>query len=82
MPSTRRCGIGLSTLSGAAFDQAYMQAMVDGHRKVAGEFRTEAQSGADAEVKAWAAKTQPTIDSHFKHAETVSHAVHPAGTTP
>lgn len=72
----------LSKLSGAAFDQAYLQAMVDGHRKVAGEFRTETKSGADAEVKAWAAKTQPTIDAHLKHAETVSHSVHLAGTTP
>src|SRR6185503_1782374 len=43
----------LSKLSGAAFDQAYTQAMVDGHRKVAAEFRTETTSGADAEVKAW-----------------------------
>jgi putative membrane protein len=71
----------LSKLSGAAFDQAYMQAMVDGHRKVAAQFRTETQSGSDAEVKAWAAKTLPTIDAHLKHAETMSHSAHPAGNT-
>ena len=71
----------LSKLSGAAFDQAYMQAMVDGHRKVAGQFRSEMQKGSDAEVKAWAAKTLPTIDAHLKHAETVSRAAHPAGHT-
>lgn len=71
----------LSKLSAAAFDQAYMQAMVDGHRKVAGEFRTEIQSGADTEVKAWASKTLPTVEAHFKHAESVGRSVHPAGTT-
>lgn len=71
----------LSKLSGAAFDQAYIRAMVDGHRKVAAEFRTETKSATDAEVKAWAAKTLPTIEAHLKHAETVSGAVHPAGST-
>ena len=71
----------LSKLSGAAFDQAYIQAMVDGHRKVAAEVKTEVQSGSDAEVKAWAAKTQPRVEAHLEHAESVNRAVHPAGTT-
>jgi putative membrane protein len=71
----------LSKLSGAAFDQAYMQAMADGHRKVVAQFRNETQSGSDAEVKAWAAKTLPTVETHLKHAESVSRAVHPAGST-
>jgi putative membrane protein len=71
----------LLKLSGAAFDQAYMQAMVDGHRKVAADVNAEAREGQDAEVKAWAAKTLPTIDAHLKHAQTVSGSVHPAGST-
>ena len=71
----------LSKLSGTGFDQAYMQAMADGHRKVAAQFRTEIQSGSDAEVKAWAAKTLPKVEAHLKHAESVSRAVHPAGST-
>jgi putative membrane protein len=71
----------LSKLSRAAFDQAYMQAMVDGHRKVAAEFRAEAESGADADVKDWAAMTLPAIEAHLEHAESVSRSVHPPGTT-
>jgi putative membrane protein len=71
----------LSKLSGAAFDQAYMQAMADGHKKVAAEVRQESKSGKDAEVKAWATKTLPTIEAHLKHAQTVSRSVHPAGST-
>ena len=71
----------LSKLSGAAFDQAYIQAMVDGHRKVAAEVKTEVQSGSDAEVKAWAAKTLPRVEAHLEHAESVNRAVHPAGST-
>jgi putative membrane protein len=69
----------LSKLSGAAFDQAYMQAMVDGHRKVATEVRSEATSGTDDEVKEWAAKTAPAVEAHLKHAETVNRSVHPPG---
>jgi putative membrane protein len=71
----------LLKLSGAAFDQAYMQAMVDGHRKVAADVNAEARDGQDAEVRAWAAKTLPTIDAHLKHAQSVSGSVHPAGST-
>ena len=71
----------LSKLSGAAFDQAYMQAMVDGHRKVAAQVKTQVQSGSDAEVKAWASKTLPRVEAHLQHAESVSRAAHPAGHT-
>jgi putative membrane protein len=62
----------LSKMSGAAFDRAYIQAMVDGHRKVAADFRKESQSGSDADVKAFAAKTLPTVEEHLKHAEKVN----------
>lgn len=59
----------LSKLDGAAFDRAYIQAMVDGHKKVASDFRKESQSGKDADLKAYAAKTLPTVEEHLKHAE-------------
>ncbi len=64
----------LAKLSGAAFDRAYMQEMVTDHRKDVNAFRKESQSGRDAEVKAWAAKTLPTLEEHLKMAETASHA--------
>ena len=71
----------LSKLSGAEFDRAYMQAMVDGHRKVAGDFRTESKSGKDAELKAWAGKTLPTVEAHLKHAQKVNSGVHSGSAT-
>src|SRR5262245_37591951 len=61
----------LSKLSGAAFDRAYMDAMVNGHREVLGVVKTEAQSGSDAELKAWAAKTSSTVEAHLTHAQHV-----------
>src|SRR4029453_3774333 len=39
----------LSKLSGAAFDRAYIAAMVDDHLKDVREFEREAAGGADAE---------------------------------
>jgi putative membrane protein len=59
----------LAKMNGAEFDRAYIQAMVDGHKEVAAEFRKESQSGADSELKAYAAKTLPTIEEHLRHAE-------------
>jgi putative membrane protein len=71
----------LSKTSGAAFDRDYMQAMVDGHKKVAADFRKESQSGSDAELKSWAAKTLPTVEAHFKQAQTVHKTVHSSSST-
>jgi putative membrane protein len=58
----------LSKLSGAAFDRAYIDAMVSGHKEVLGVMKTEAQSGGDAEVKAFAAKASSTVQAHLTHA--------------
>ena len=71
----------LSKLSGAAFDREYMQAMVDGHKKVAADVRKESQAGSDADLKSWAAKTLPTVEEHLKHAETVNRTVHTGSAT-
>lgn len=64
----------LAKLSGADFDRAYMQEMLTDHRKDVNAFRKESQSGQDAEVKAWAAKTLPTLEEHLKMAESASRA--------
>ncbi len=64
----------LSRLSGAEFDRAYMQEMDTDHRKDVNAFRKESQSGKDAEVKAWAAKTLPTLEEHLQMAQSASRA--------
>ena len=69
-------GSKLSGLSGAEFDRAYIQAMVDGHKKVAADVRKESTSGKDPEVKAWAAKALPTIEMHLKQAESINRDTH------
>ncbi len=65
----------LSKLSGAEFDRAYMTDMVKDHRMDVAEFRREADHGTDPDVKAFAAKTLPTLESHLKMAETTESQV-------
>lgn len=70
----------LSKLTGEAFDRAYMQEMLKDHKKDVNEFRTEAKSGKDPEVKAWASKTLPTLEAHLKLAQDANKAVGTSGT--
>jgi putative membrane protein len=70
----------LSKLSGAAFDRAYMNAMLSDHRKDVGEFKRESTSGTDADVKAFASKTLPTLEEHLRLAQDTTKAVGTTGT--
>jgi putative membrane protein len=69
----------LIKLSGPAFDQAYIKAMVSDHVKDVAEFRTESRTGKDPEVKAWAAKTLPTLEEHLRLARDTNGAVGTSG---
>jgi putative membrane protein len=56
-----------------------MKAMVSDHVKDIAEFRTESRTGKDPEVKAWAAKTLPTLEEHLKLAREANGAVGTSG---
>ena len=58
----------LERLNGAAFDRAYMNAMVNDHSKDLSEFKREANSGRDPQVKSFASSTLPTLEEHLQHA--------------
>jgi putative membrane protein len=60
----------LAKLSGSEFDRAYMHAMLTDHDHDVSEFRAYAQRGTDPDVKAWAAKTLPTLEEHDQMAKT------------
>lgn len=64
----------LEKLQGAAFDQAYMRAMVDDHTKAVKEFQM-ATNSPDADIKAFAAKTLPTLQEHLKLAQEIHKGV-------
>ena len=59
----------LSKLKGQAFDKAYMTHMVTAHKQAVTLFQQEAKSGKDAETKAFAEKTLPTLQAHLKMAQ-------------
>ena len=54
----------LSALSGAEFDKAYMQHMVEDHATAVADFDKASTSSTDPELKAWAGKTLPTLQEH------------------
>src|SRR4051812_48534754 len=56
----------LSGLKGAQFDRTYMSEMVRDHREDVAAFERESRTGKDPEVKAWAAKTLPTLQEHLR----------------
>jgi putative membrane protein len=56
----------LQGLSGAQFDEAYVEDMVEDHEKDVAEFEKQSQSNPDADVKAFAAKTLPTLKKHLE----------------
>jgi len=66
----------LDKLQGASFDQAYMREMVNDHVKDVREFETASKS-TDPDVKAFAAKTLPTLQEHLKMAQDISKSLGP-----
>jgi putative membrane protein len=66
----------LSTADGAKFDQKYADEMgVKAHEDTVKLFEKASREAKDPEVKAWAAKTLPTLKTHLEHARTLKVAV-------
>jgi putative membrane protein len=62
----------LSKLSGEPFDRAYIKLMQADHQKDVAEFQKQSQSGSDPELKAFAAKTLPTLQKHLTRVNEVA----------
>jgi len=60
---------------GKDFDKAYIKMMVEGHEKVLKQFEDEQSKGADAELKAFAAQTVPTIKGHLDSAKSIKESL-------
>ena len=71
----------LSKMRGAEFDRAYMQDMVKDHNKDVGEFRKEAQSGNDPDIREFARQTLPTIQQHEQMAKNVNGSLAETGSS-
>ncbi|HWW42688.1 DUF4142 domain-containing protein [Pedobacter sp.] len=55
----------LNKKSGADFDKDYVQTMIDGHKSTLKLMQDEAKDGKDADLKAFASKTAPIVQSHL-----------------
>lgn len=55
----------LSALSGAAFDKAYVKAMVMDHEQDVKDFTKESESGSDPKIKEFASSALPVLQGHL-----------------
>jgi putative membrane protein len=62
----------LSAMSGADFDRAYSKMMQSDHKKDVSEFEKQSTRGTDPDLKAFAAKTLPTLQEHLQMANALT----------
>lgn len=61
----------LSGMTGAEFDRAYAKLMMNDHQKDVKEFEKQSTRSGDPDLKAFAAKTLPTLQEHLQMARTL-----------
>lgn len=59
----------LQQKTGKDFDKAYIDLMVDDHKKVINAFEDESKKGSDADIRAFADSTLHTLRHHLQEAE-------------
>ncbi len=62
-------GVKAQSIGAADFDRQYLKLLEIVHKTDIAEFQTEAKSGDDHDLKAWAAKTLPTLQQHLAMVE-------------
>jgi len=81
-PAQRATMDRLATMSGPAFDQAYMDEMMKAHQQNIALFTRETREGQDADVRAWANKKLVSIQEHLRLAYDVHSRVARAPAAP
>ena len=61
----------LSGLSGKDFDKEYIRGQIQDHETTVALLRTESESGQNADAKAFASETLPTVEAHLKKAQDI-----------
>jgi putative membrane protein len=62
----------LEKLSGDQFDRAYMEDMVQDHKKDVADFERESKTAHDPAIKSFATQTLPTLREHLKEAQKIA----------
>lgn len=55
----------MKKMTGKSFDQHYVSMMVEDHVKDVAKFKKQSTSGKDDQLKTWAGKTLPTLQTHL-----------------
>ena len=68
-------GVRAQNIGAADFDRQYLKLLELDHKNDIAEFQKEAKSGDDRDVKAWAAKSLPTLQEHLAMVEAAMRTV-------
>lgn len=71
MPEHKRHVEMLRTKNGAEFDRAYMDMMVEDHKKDISEFERMSQNSTDTDLRAFASRTLPVLRMHLDSAQAI-----------
>lgn len=71
----------LEKLSGPEFDRAYVRDMVMDHQDDVKEFHQEAETGSDEQIKAFASRTLPVIQSHLDKIKSIQANMQTSGSS-
>ncbi|MGE5547618.1 MAG: DUF4142 domain-containing protein [Solirubrobacterales bacterium] len=63
----------LSTLSGTAFDRAFLNQMVADHQETVNDFEREASRGDSAPLRSYADQSLPALRQHLAEAQALAH---------
>jgi putative membrane protein len=61
----------MTALSGSAFDEAYIAAMVKDHKMDAKEFKAESAATKDADIKRFVDKSLPVVQKHLEQIQAI-----------
>ena len=65
----------LEKKTGKDFDKAYTSAMVDGHKSTLKLMQDESANGKDMELKSFAGKTMPVVQTHLTMIENIDKSI-------
>lgn len=70
LPASKRKDLNsMQKMTGKSFDQHYVNMMVDDHKKDVAEFKRQASSAKDPDLKTWIAQTLPVLQKHLDSIE-------------
>jgi putative membrane protein len=69
----------LAKLSGDAFDKAYINHIVEDHKRAISLYERQAKQGNDPDLKNWAARILPTLQEHLQLANSIAERVRGGG---